>query len=53
MILSGFWPILLMLAGAAIYIFATRAQLVELGRILFAAGAFAFAFFVAGRTFAI
>ena len=53
MMLSGIWPILIMAIGAAIYLFGTKAQLVEIGRLLFAAGAFATAFFLSGKTFAI
>jgi hypothetical protein len=42
-----------MAAGALMYLLATKAQLIEIGRLLFFAGALAFAFFVAGKTFAI
>jgi Na+/phosphate symporter len=41
------------LAGAAIYVFAANSHLKEIGRLLCAAGLFALAFSLAGRTFAL
>lgn len=43
-------PVVLMLVGGLAYILATNPKLQELGRVLFAAGAFAFAFAWAGKT---
>lgn len=42
-------PLLLAIVGALVYAFAANPKLAELGRILFAAGMFALAFFYAGR----
>jgi positive regulator of sigma E activity len=43
-------PLLLMLVGALCYALSTSGKVSELGRLLFAAGAFALAFSYAGRT---
>ena len=51
--LQAIIPIVLMLLGAAAYILSANAKLQELGRLLFAAGAFALAFELAGRSLAL
>jgi len=43
-------PLLLILAGALLYALSANPKLQELGRIMFAAGAFALAFAYAGRS---
>lgn len=50
---TAIFPVLFMLLGAAVSVFAANPQAKELGRILFAAGAFALAFALSGKTFAI
>lgn len=42
-------PILMMVIGALMYALCANPKLAEIGRLLFAAGAFALAFFFAGR----
>lgn len=51
--LSAVYPLVLMLVGAAAYILATNPKVQELARLLFAAGAFALAFELAGRSLAL
>jgi Na+/phosphate symporter len=51
--ITAIFPIVFMLAGAAVYVFAANPKLQELGKMLFAAGAFALSFALAGRTFAL
>ena len=46
-------PFALALIGGALYALSTNAKVAELGRLLFAAGVFALAFNLAGKTFAI
>jgi len=46
-------PVLLALIGGALYALSTNPKVAELGRLLFAAGVFALAFNLAGKTFAI
>jgi hypothetical protein len=53
MILSGLVPLIIAIAGALMYSLSANVRIQEMGRILFAAGAFAFAFFMSGRTLAI
>jgi len=53
MLLTVIWPLILMLVGAAVYILSSNPKLMELGRVLFAAGAFALAFLLGSKTFAI
>jgi positive regulator of sigma E activity len=43
-------PLLLCVVGALLYALSSNGKVSELGRILFAAGAFALAFSYAGRT---
>jgi len=50
---SALIPILLILVGGVLYAISTNAKVAELGRLLFAAGAFALAFALSGKTFAI
>ncbi len=42
-------PVLALVAGALMYALSTNAKLAELGRVLFAAGAFALCFAFAGK----
>lgn len=42
-------PLLMMVIGALVYALSANGKAAELGRILYAAGAFALAFFLAGR----
>lgn len=49
MILITIIPILMMIFGALVYALCANPKLQELGRLLFMAGAFAFAFQYAGR----
>jgi chromate transport protein ChrA len=46
-------PLVLALVGAAVYVLASNPKLQELGRLLFASGAFAFAFAMATKTFSL
>jgi len=43
-------PLLLMVVGVLVYVLSANGKSQELGRILFAAGAFAFAFAYAAKT---
>jgi len=40
--------VLLMIVGAVVYLIAANAKVAELGRVMFAAGAFALAFSISG-----
>lgn len=46
-------PIVMILAGGALYVFAANPKLQEIGRVILAAGAFALAFALSGKTLAI
>jgi Na+/phosphate symporter len=46
-------PIVFILAGVVLYFATTNVKLQEIGRLLFAAGSFALAFSLAGKTLAI
>lgn len=46
---SALIPVLMILVGALVYALASNPKLGELGRIVFAAGAFALAFAYAGK----
>lgn len=46
-------PIVFIIVGAGLYVIATNPKLQELGRLLFAAGSFALAFALAGKTWSL
>jgi len=48
MLMTALFPLILVLAGAAMYFASANPKLQELGRLLFAAGAFALAFLLSG-----
>ena len=50
---SALIPVLLILVGGALYGISSNPKIAELGRLLFAAGAFALAFALSGKTFAL
>ena len=49
MLLITIIPILMMIIGALMYALCANPKLAEMGRLLFAAGAFAVAFYFAGK----
>jgi len=53
MYISVVVPALFMIIGAVVYLISTRQQVSELGRLLFAAGAFALAFGLATTRFTV
>jgi len=53
MLMTAIFPIVMALLGAAAYLLSANPKVVELGRLLFAAGVFALAFVLAGKTLAI
>lgn len=50
---TAIFPIAMALIGAAAYLISNNPKVVELGRLLFAAGVFALAFALAGKVLAI
>jgi len=47
---SAIIPVLLILVGGVLYAISSNPKVAELGRLLFAAGAFAFAFALSSKT---